>query len=262
MSVFDALNKPLTFAPRPVKTDVRPPRSKIEVGSVPRVNLMPPSVEADRRMRRGVRMAGVAVVLSLVVAGAGVAYGGFVAMQSAGALLAENARTADLLTTQTEYAEVSQALGSIDRVAAAQALVGAQDVQWAPYVGDLAALLPDGARFSNVSIQASTPLEAFGASAESTAGDAAPIDPTVIGMSEITVRTRDLASVDAWIDKLSKAVGYHGAMVTNVTQTDGVYDATVAVGIGQEALSQRYAASGSATDSADSSTSATTGTEN
>lgn len=239
MSVFDALNKPLTFSPRPFKLDAKPPRAKVDVGAVPRVNLMPPSVEADRRMRRGVRMAGTAVVLSVIVAGVAVGLSGYVAMQSAATLLAENDRTADLLTTQTEYAEVARAIGATDTVRNAQALLGADDVQWAPFIGRLSALLPEGSRFSNVAIQAVTPLA--GLTDATTAGAATTVDPTVTAAAAITVRTTDLAVVDAWITQVVAVEGIRGATVTNVTMTDGTYDATVAVTVGNEVLSNKYA---------------------
>lgn len=263
MSVFDALNKPLTFSPRPAKLDAKPPRTRVEVGGVPRVNLMPPSVEADRRMRRGVRMAGAAVVLSVVVAGAAVGFSGYVAMQSAGTLLAENDRTADLLSTQTEYADVARAIAATDTVRNTQALLGADDVQWAPFVGGLSALLPEGSRFSNVSIQAVTPLAGLTDAATADAG-ATTADPTVTAAAAITVRTGDLAVVDAWIKKIVAVEGIRGATVTNVTMTDGVYDATVAVAIGDEVLSNKYLPEDLTTSTADGAadTASTTGTGN
>lgn len=239
MSVFDALNKPLTFSPRPLKIDSKPPRTKVEVGGVPRVNLMPPSVEADRRMRRGVRMAGTAVVLSLVVAGVAVGYSGYVAMQSAATLLAENDRTAGLLTSQTEYAEVARAIAATDTVRSAQTLLGAHDVQWSPFIGRLSSFLPEGSRFSNVSIQAVTPLAGLSDAASPDA--ATTVDPSVVAAAEITVRTGDLAVVDAWIKQIGTVEGIRSATVTNVTMTDGIYDATVAVAVGDEVLSNKYA---------------------
>lgn len=230
MSALTALNRPLTL--RAPATKAR--KSPLVVGGVPRADLLPPSVMAERRLRRAARGVGIGLIASLVLVLGGVAASFVHATTAAVVLEAERARTNELLASQSEYAEVSAALGSIDRLSQAESAVGAMDVEWQPYLSEIESMLPAGTTVTSVNVTAATPTVALPESLGA-AGD------TRAATLMYTVAGPDLAAMRDWLLALTELEGYSSAMLLSVSDVQGLYSAQVEIGVNSDIYSNRFA---------------------
>jgi Tfp pilus assembly protein PilN len=205
--------------------------------TVPRVNLMPPEIEAERGFRK-VQIGLGAATLAV----AGLVVGGFVWASAAASeeqerLSAAQQRTADLTAEQAEYAEVPQVLGELEAADAAQATAMASDVLWYEYLDRLAASYPKDVWLKDMNVLMAPPVDgtavAAGAAAASTIG--------TISFSGTGLVHTDVA---AWLDALDGIEGFQNATYSTAerTELDGrvVVDFTSTVEVGPEALSLRF----------------------
>lgn len=206
--------------------------------TVPRVNLMPPEIEAERGFRK-VKVGLAAVTLAV----AGLVAGGFVLSAAAASaeqdkLAAEQQRTDGLASEQAEYAEVPLVLGQVESVQTAQATAMATDVLWYDYLGRLSASYPKDVWLRDMTVAMAAP-----AAAAPAATAAVPTTPTI---GTITFSGTGLVHTDvaAWLDALDSIEGFHNASYStaNRTELDGriVVDFTSTVEVGPEALSLRF----------------------
>lgn len=250
MSALSAMNRPITLGRRAA----RPPRSPLVLGGVPRADLLPPSVVAERRLRHAARAVGIALITTLVIVLGAVGASFAHSFAATAALDAERERTNELLASQSEFSEVSSALGAIDRLSAARAAAGTTDIEWGPYLARVAALLPPGTTVGSVVVTAATPTTplpaAVGASGK-------PLAATML----YTVTGPDLAAVRDWMLALRGLPGYAGAALQSASEADGLYSAQVQIAVDQGIYSGRFVADastagGGAVDGSASATSA------
>lgn len=206
------------------------------VYTVPRVNLMPPEIEAERGFRK------VKVGLGVVtLAVAGLIVGGFVlASASASAeqdrLTAEQARTTALTAEQGEYAEVPLVMGQVEAAESAQATAMTTDVLWYDYLNRLSGSYPQNVWLRDMSVTVSPTDPAAAATG-------VPQSP-VIGILSFNGTGLVHTDVAAWLEAMDDIEGFRNATYTTAqrTELDGriVVDFTSTVEVGTEALSLRF----------------------
>jgi Tfp pilus assembly protein PilN len=200
--------------------------------AVPRVNLLPDEIVAERRLRR-TQLALGGVVLGTVGA---VAVGFVVAAASAAAaqddLDVATATTTRLTAEQAEYAEVPLVVGQVQAAQEARATAMGADVLWYEYLGHLSASYPKDVWLRDLTVTANAPGQVAGTPAD----QVAKIDFNGTG-------TQHTGTAD-WLDVLEATPGLADPMYSESARTDidgtVVVDFTTSVSVTRDALSLRY----------------------
>jgi len=204
------------------------------VGGLPRVDLLPPEVRAERRSGVAVRRAWMGVVAAAAVVGIAVGGATLRSMEAQDELLAAQSDTQQLLLEQGKYTEVRNTQSEIELLSAAQAVAGATEIAWPSYLAQIQATLPAGVTVSTINIDQASPIAEY-------AQAATPLQGARIGTVTFTAQSETLPSVPDWLDGLATLPGYTDATPGTVTLAEGVYEATVIMHIDQRAFSNRFA---------------------
>lgn len=214
--------------------------------TLPRVNLLPPEIEEQRRFRRV--QGGLGLVVLAAVAAVAALY--VLAASEVGRAEAELATTqaeaAQLQTEADKYADVPRVYAQVDAKETQVSQAMSQEVRWSYYLNDLSLSIP-----SEVWVTDMTMTQAVDQPAASAAG-AAPAVPgsefseTGIGQVTFTGMAFSHDDVAAWLESLAQQEGYSQAYFTSSTvepigDRDAVSFASQ-VTLTPEALSERYEA--------------------
>lgn len=205
--------------------------------TLPAVNLMPPEIGEQRRLRRLQFAMGGAVVAAFVVVGGlySVAHGGVTSartqLQEAQAQHTQLQRQlASLQNVQDVYMQVNQ------REAMLTAAMG-REIRWSRYLNDLSLRIPD-----NVWLTQVTATEA-----DASATSAAPAAPGLtpgIGQMQFTGVAFQHDDVAAWLDALAKEKGFANPYFSNSAEgtigTKKVVNFSSTTTLTDAALSGRY----------------------
>lgn len=146
---------PPTLGRRPPAPKAR--RGQLAIGGVPRVDLLPPDLRAQREWRRARQRALLlilgAVLLLLAGVGAVVWWAG---LQTEARAQAQRL-TEELTAQQAQFAEVNGVLLEIRTTEAALGEIGTTEIRWDDVLSDLESTLPQGARISILTIEAGAP---------------------------------------------------------------------------------------------------------
>ena len=212
----------------------------------PRVNLLPPEIEAQRAVRKlAAGLVGV-VVLCAAAVGGGYAYAGLGESSARSDLATAQSVQTSLQRQQRALAPAQQAQNQIQAAQAALVAAMGNEVLWSRYLDDLRLKRPDGVRFSQVKIDPATGTGATGASAPAPSGSGSTtstVTPGAIATLTLTGKARSQPDVAVLLDQLAQIKGFSGVYLTS---TDGGASAgtityTVTASITPEALSHRYA---------------------
>lgn len=212
------------------------------VYAIPRVNLLPPEILAERSLRR-TKVALGAVVLAVL---GGVAGGFVLAAASADSaqegLAAEQARTTTLSAEQAKYAEVPAVISQVEAAKAVQATAMSSDVLWAPYLNHIAASYPQDVWLRDLNVSVAAPGASVTSGVPATGAAATPSD--TIGMITFNGTGRAHEGTAAWLDVMSATPGFanplYSASTRNEVEKQVVVDFTTTVDITSDALSHRY----------------------
>ncbi len=213
-------------------------KSKDRTGgpSLPQVNLLPPEVRADRRLRGARGWFGLAVVLAVLAVAAGWGYGWVRTGAAQDDIVAEQQRTTDLLKQKAQFSAVTPVLAELMRVDAAQKQGSSTEILWSDYLGAITAVLPPDVTVATLTVQAANPMEAL----------AAPTDPLAtpsIATIAFTGTATTVPDAAAWADALDAVPGFSSAWVGTVQRagTDGAiyYDVTSTIQMDATALAKR-----------------------
>ncbi|MBO0900369.1 fimbrial assembly protein [Cellulomonas sp. zg-ZUI222] len=203
-------------------------RSAVMIPQTYQVNLLPQQY-ADRyalgRLKRRL-----ALVLVAVLALAGALYGATLTQLSSAQDRAARAEqeTTRLLKAQQQYAEVPVVLGELDRARGARELGMSTEILWAPYLGAIGTVMPEGVTLTNLVMDGATPQLA-------PAPPAHPLASETVSTIRFEARSTLMVDTAAWIDGLNSVPGFHDAWVSlaNVEEfneeTVYVYSSSVAV---------------------------------
>lgn len=182
--------------------------------SVARVDLLPPSVEVRRRQSTTLRLLGLGLAGLLLISVTGAFATSFYADDAERRLADEQARSAELLAEQNQYAEVSSIKAQLSDYETAQMAALFLDIDWPRMMRQLDAALPAGMTLSAETITVK------GVDTETAAENAVALDtPGVIEIG-FTANTDQFASPIPLLNALSSLTGYASATVDNVTGGD------------------------------------------
>jgi Tfp pilus assembly protein PilN len=206
------------------------------LATLPRVNLLPPEIEQQRRFRHVQAGLGGAVVASLVVVGALLVSASGQVGSARSDLDANKARGSQLQQKATEYAEVPLVQGQVDAARAQLGQAMGQEVRWSYFLNDLSLKIPRHVWLDSM-VVTSTP---------SVVGATVATYPAVgIGTVVFTGHAYKHNDVAAWLDSLARQKGYSQPYFTDSTIVPlGTNDKAVTfasqVTVTDDALSKRY----------------------
>lgn len=214
--------------------------TELVVGAPPRVDLLPPEVRERERDRAAAGVAVFAIVVAILVVGAGYAAGAVWNLSAQTQLTSISNRTQLLLNEQSKFAEVEQIKGQLDLVAAGQRVGAASMTDWGALVGQITAVLPG--TVGSFRGDVASPLDGYPQST-------VPLQGPRLGAMQVTVRTATLPDVSTWIDALIKL-----EFVVDVTpgtisvQEDGSYLTDLTVNLNEKAINNPFAPAGEGSD--------------
>lgn len=178
---------------------------------IPRVNLLPPEIEAERSFRT-TRIALGGAVLGVV----GLLAGGYLwatldANNAADDLAAEQATTQQLNDEKGKYARVPEVLSEVEAVRQARQASMTQDVLWAPQLDQIVTEMPADMSFKSMTI-------AFDADTTSVTN---PLqNPDGVGSIAVESLGTNHTTAAAWLEAASKHPGYVNPFLSASTYTD------------------------------------------
>jgi Tfp pilus assembly protein PilN len=171
--------------------------------SLPRVNLLPPEIEEQRRFRKVQTGLGLAALASVGVVGALLLLANGQVNDAQKDLDAENSRTTVLQTQTAKYAEVPLVY---DQVEAAEAQLGeamSKEVRWSYFLNDLSLATPRKVWLTSMTV---TQDMGVAADAAAVSGD---VNYLQAGVGNIVFEGKGYGHNDvaAWLDALAKQKG-------------------------------------------------------
>jgi Tfp pilus assembly protein PilN len=211
------------------------------VGTLPRVNLLPPEIEQARRFRHVQLALGAGVLGSLgVVAAVFVLASGQVGAAQDD-LDGSKAQTTKLEAQSAEYSQVPLVYSQVEAARAQLELAMGKEIRWSFYLNDLSLKTPRNVWVTTMAVQST---DAAAAAAAPAAGQTATyIQPGVASVSfeGYAIKHNDVAT---WLDSLAKQKGYDQPYFTDSTKeligTTPVVRFKSQVSVTDDALSKRY----------------------
>lgn len=207
------------------------------IGGVPRVDLLPLEVRAERRGAQNVRRAWLGVIGVAVVAGIATGAATLTSMQAKDELASTQGETSALTAQQAKYSKVRTIESKTTLIDAAREVGGSTDIDWNSYLTKLQATLPADTTIQSVSVDSATPLTPY---TQSTAA----LQGARIGTVTVTVSSPTLPSVPKLLNGLVSLPGYVDATPGTVTAVDSAYTANIVIHINQDAFSGLYTKKG------------------
>lgn len=212
-------------------------KNSLVVGGVPRVDLLPQEVRAERRGGQTVRRAwlGVVAVAALVVIG--IAGATLYATNANNTLAESQSQTSGFIAEQGKYTKVKTAREQVDLIKDAQSIGGSTEIDWTAYLAKVQATLPSGVVVTAIDLTSSSPLVAY---AQATT----PLQGSRVATLTFTATSATLPSVPAWLDGLTQLPGYTDATAGSVDAAEGKYTTEVTMHINEAAYSGRFTTKG------------------
>ncbi|WP_349866575.1 hypothetical protein [Leifsonia sp. WHRI 6310E] len=212
--------------------------SPVEIGGVPRVDLLPPEVrfrEASRRLRRRLALI---VAACIVTALAATGATGAAAVQAQARLEATRSDLAATMAQQLKYSKVRGVQQQLALIESAQEVGASTEIDWAGYVDRISAAMPAGMQLltiSTVSASPSTPVTQA----------SVPLQPARVATITMTATSSSLLDIPDWLDALGGLAGFVDATAGSVTKDNsGLYTVNVTMHVGAEAYSGRFERTG------------------
>lgn len=213
------------------------------VGTLPRVNLLPPEIEQERRFRHVQFGLGAGVIGSLGVVAALfiVASGQVGAAQDD--LDVSKARTTKLEARAAEYSQVPLVYSQVEAARAQLELAMGKEIRWSFYLNDLSLKTPRNVWLTSMTASSNGTSAAAATTSTVPGLSATYIDPGVasVQFEGYAIKHNDVAS---WLDSLAKQKGYNQPYFTDSTKeligTTPVVKFKSQVSVTEDALSKRY----------------------
>jgi Tfp pilus assembly protein PilN len=211
------------------------------IGTLPRVNLLPPEIEQERRFRRVQLGLGGAVLASLgVVAVLFLAANSQVA-DAKSDLADSQAQTTQLEAKTAEYSQVPLVYSQVEAARAQLELAMGKEIRWSFYLNDLSLKTPARVWLDTLSVSSTEANAAL--TAPGVAGAPNYLVPGVgaVSFEGHAMKHNDVA---AWLDSLAKQKGYDQPYFTESTEeligATEVVKFKSQVTVTEDALSKRY----------------------
>lgn len=209
--------------------------------TLPRVNLLPPEIEEQRRAKKLQSALGVGVVASLGVVAALVLVANGQVNKAEDQLAASKTQGSRLQAKADEYSRVPQVYAAVDAAEARLTQAMGKEVRWSYYLNDLSLRIPSNVWLTTMTMNQNVD-EVPTAAPVAAAG--AQYGVTGIGDVKFQGTAFKHNDVAAWLDSLAKQKGYTQAYFTNSKKTElggrDVVDFSSEVTVTDDALSKRY----------------------
>jgi len=209
--------------------------------SLPRINLLPPEIHVQRRLRRvQMQLAGAGVLAVLIVIALFLLAMSSVSSANAD-LEASRVEKAELQEKVDGLANVRQTYTLVDQASGMLRAAGSGEVLWSSYLGDLGPLLPADAWLTKVTVVSTSTTAASAAPPPAGTPVAAPQ-----GIATITFEGTALAHIQVanWLDSIAKERAWTNASFSKSDEklvgSRKTYDFTSTVTVTAAALSGRY----------------------
>ena len=229
-------------APKPEKAPrgAKPQRSakaakananQLQIGGVPKVDLLPPELKAARewRLARNTSLLLVLIAAIVALAGAGAATGW--AQAHAIARDVAQARTNDLLAMQSEFAEVNQVQSDIRAAEQALEEASATDIAWIQFLGELGATIPPQSRLTELTIEMPSPGTPLAAPTDALQGERV----ATVRFSALSAGVPDVAEWSRAIERMEGVV-FVSPRATTKAEEGGGYTVEMTFDISAERL--------------------------
>ncbi|GGH50445.1 hypothetical protein [Microbacterium album] len=191
----------------------RADRNHLDVGGVPRVDLMPGELRMARELRELQAQWRLGLLVCILVV---VAVFGAVRFYATGAEQereAAQARFTELTELQATYVGVRGIEGQIDALSAARGVAGASEVDWAGFLAELHATLPEGVRVTSLTADVATPLDPH-------TQPTSPLQGARIGSITFSAHSRGLPDTTAWMHRLAEITGHVDTTLVSLNGTE------------------------------------------
>jgi len=210
------------------------------VGTMPRVNLIPPEIAEAARFRQLQLAMGAAIAVSAVIVG------GLYMHERSGVSSAQaqlDASQAQHTSLQTKLAGLQTVKDTFDQVTAKQGLLTqamGQEIRWSYFLNDLSLKTPSDVWLNTVTAAETT---APGATAP-TSPSTGTVASNVVGSVTVTGTGLRHDDVAKWLDTLSRLKGFADPTFQSSTETAigprNVVGFATSAGVTIDALSNRY----------------------
>lgn len=232
MSVDTALETAGGPAPAPAPT-----AGAVAWAPVPRVNLLPPEIVAERVFRRARGVLGGVVLTTLVLMGTGYTWA-LGEVQTAQEGLDDSMSRSTVLSAQkAEFAAVPLWRSALDDALQAREQAMARDVGWSAFLDDLANATPDGIVLDTVAVELA---EAPAAGQLGVTEALTPLTAAGLGKISLAGTAPSYAAVATWMERLERVSGLDLTVLGNAAGEDDVYTFTGEIVITRAMLSHRY----------------------
>jgi Tfp pilus assembly protein PilN len=208
--------------------------TRLVLGGVPRVDLLPPEVGLAAKARVLHRSLSLVVVAAMVVVGMGYGAASLHAANSNAQLATATARTQSLLAQQQKYIEVRKVTSDVKLATAARQVGSSTEIDWKAYLQSIALSLPAGTAIVTFDATSGSPLAEF-------AQPTVPLQGERIAELKFEATSESLPDVQSWLNSLAKLTGFVDAAPGSVTLSDdGTYKAGITMHVNEKALANRF----------------------
>jgi Tfp pilus assembly protein PilN len=212
----------------------KPQDHVIELGAMPRANLLPPEIktaEKQRATQRALWLGVAGVVLVVIASSVGAA---LLSVASAVNLTLAQQQSAALVVEQSKHAEVRDIKSNVALAEAALEVGASTEIDLKTYLLGMQATLPAGVAIATIETSGATPIADF-------AQSDTPLEGYRVGTLAFTATSPTLPSIPQWLDGLATLDGFVDAVPNSVTLDEqGGYLVTMTMHIDQGAYSGRF----------------------
>jgi len=205
--------------------------TRVDWAPVPRVDLLPPEINEGRNFRRLQRRLAAAVVLTVVVAGAAVAWSQQGVSGAQGGLDQIQVSTQALKAQSARYAMVPRQLAALDTARAAREQALGRDLPWYRLLTDLDQAAPAGTSLTSLSLTITDAPAGVGAAT------LPPLVTAGIGQVSVVGSTGDFEGVTAWLRAVAEVSGLSEATLLGASSTAPAGSAAAPAGDGAGTVS-------------------------
>ena len=215
------------------------------LATLPRVNLLPPEIEEQRRFRKVQVGLGAGVLAAVGVVGALTLMASGAVSDAQGDLDTAKAEQTQLTAQKAEYAEVPKVYAEVDAAKAQLGQAMGQEVRWSYFLNDVSLRIPSKVWLTSMTVTQNVDVTALPPAATSTGVPTAqPYLEEGIGSVTFEGKGTTHNDVAAWLDSLAKQKGLTQPYFTSskkepIGEEDAVTFSSQAT-ITEDALSKRY----------------------
>lgn len=217
----------------------------LQLGGVPRADLLPPAARDAIRRRPIVRRLVLGVIAVALIVALAVAAATVFSITAQAQLQAERDRSDSLLAQQLEFADARAIDAALTETTNARITATSAEIDWETLLAEVRATLPTGVLLVSVDGELTSP-DSVGAGAATDGGaddEPEPLRQDSVASIRINATSATVPDVEAWLDDLETVTGFAGiAPPVSVVGSEGAsYTVTIEFLLNEEAYLGRYA---------------------